>query len=128
MVSRRTCPTNRKRSSNNCYRSRCLHLNFSCGLVVDVMRRFDFLLSHRHQSELESLQARHLEEISLFKRKLSMRSDIGPVNSLEMSGQHQHTRSSSVPQTIQQVYYAPVLYQDLSPVHGKKSCNFGLGK
>ncbi|KAK6639894.1 hypothetical protein RUM43_008169 [Polyplax serrata] len=80
-------------------------------------------LLQKHQSELESLQARHLEEISLFKRKLSMRSDIGPVNSLEMSGQHQHTRSSSVPQTIQQVYYAPVLYQDLSPVHVGAACS-----
>lgn len=79
----------------------------------------DLFLNFRHQLELESLQARHLEEISLFKRKLSQRSDVGPVIVPEVStNQHPHTRSSSAPQAIQQVYYAPVLYQDVSPVHG----------
>ncbi|KAL0277213.1 UNVERIFIED_CONTAM: hypothetical protein PYX00_004572 [Menopon gallinae] len=75
-------------------------------------------LLQKHQLELESLQQRHLEEISLFKRKLSHRSDIGPYHSSEPSAS-QHTpqsRSSSMPQTVQPMYYTPVVYQDVSPV------------
>ncbi|EEB19485.1 hypothetical protein Phum_PHUM577370 [Pediculus humanus corporis] len=83
-------------------------------------------LLQKQQLELESLQARHLEEISMFKRKISQRSDIYPIittTGTEPSNPPTHTRSSSAPQTIQQVYYTPVLYQDLSPVHVGTACS-----
>lgn len=74
--------------------------------------------------ELESLQARHQEELSTLRRKISQMSDVGPggpraANRSDDNSRQEPHRSSSAPQPFQQFYYAPLLYQDLSPIHSK---------